>query len=56
MGVETIIEEVTAAGFELEADSDLLAHPEDDRTAMVFAPGTRSGTDRAVLLFRKPTR
>lgn len=54
MGVETIIEEVTAAGFELEADSDLLAHPEDDRTAMVFAPGTRGGTDRAVLLFRKP--
>lgn len=54
MGVETIIEEVTAAGFELEVDSDLLAHPEDDRTAMVFAPGTRGATDRAVLLFRKP--
>src|SRR5690606_12947872 len=56
MGAETIVEEITAAGFELAADSDLLAHPEDDRTAMVFAPGTRGGTDRAVLLFRKPTR
>ncbi|HEX6994746.1 MAG TPA: methyltransferase [Gammaproteobacteria bacterium] len=56
IGVETIIEEVTAAGFELEVDSDLLAHPEDDRSAMVFAPGVRGGTDRAVLLFRKPAR
>jgi len=56
IGVETIIEEVTAAGFELEVDSDLLAHPEDDRSKMVFAPGTRGGTDRAVLLFRKPAR
>lgn len=54
MGVETIIDEVTAAGFVLEADSDLLAHPEDDRTQMVFTPGTRGATDRAVLLFRKP--
>ena len=56
MGAETIIEEVTAAGFELVENSDLLAHPEDDRTQMVFAPGTRGGTDRAVLLFRKPAR
>jgi len=56
MGVETIIDEVTAAGFVLEADSDLLANPDDDRTAMVFSPGTRGATDRAVLLFRKPAR
>lgn len=56
IGAETIIDEVTEAGFELEVDSDLLAHPEDDRTKMVFAPGTRGGTDRAVLLFRKPAR
>ena len=54
MAKETIIEEVMAAGFELIEDSDLLAHPEDDRTAMVFAPGTRGGTDRAVLVFKKP--
>jgi predicted methyltransferase len=54
MGVETIREEVTAAGFALEVDSDILAHPEDDRTKMVFAPGTRGGTDRAVFVFRKP--
>jgi predicted methyltransferase len=54
MGVETIKQEVTAAGFELQTDSDLLAHPEDDRKQMVFAPGTRGGTDRAVFVFRKP--
>lgn len=52
IGKETIIEEVTAAGFELEVDSDLLAHPEDPRTAGVFT--LRGATDRAVLLFRKP--
>jgi predicted methyltransferase len=54
MGVETIVEEVTAAGFELSVDSDLLANPEDDRTVMVFAPGTRGVTDQAVFVFTKP--
>lgn len=54
MAKETIVEEVSAAGFELAEDSDLLANPEDDRSAMVFAPGTRGHTDQAVLLFRKP--
>lgn len=54
MGKETIIEEITAAGFELVQDSDLLANPEDDRKAMVFADGTRGHTDQAVLVFRKP--
>ena len=48
----TIIGEVTAAGFELIADSSLLAHPEDSRDA---APFTMRGlTDRAVLIFQKP--
>ncbi len=54
MGVETIVEEVTAAGFELVIDSDLLANPDDDRTQMVFTPGTRGATDRALFVFRKP--
>ncbi len=54
MGVETIIEEVTAAGFQLELNSDLLANPEDDRSTMVFSPGVRGRTDQAVLIFRKP--
>lgn len=54
MGVETIVEELTAAGFELSVSSDLLANPGDDRTQMVFSPGTRGATDRAVFVFSKP--
>jgi len=54
MAKQTIIDEVTAAGFVLATDSDLLANAEDDRSKMVFAPGTRRHTDQAVLLFRKP--
>jgi predicted methyltransferase len=54
MGVEVIREEVTAAGFELVTESDLLANPDDDRTVMVFTPGTRGHTDQAVFVFRKP--
>jgi len=54
MATSTIIEEITAAGFVLETNSDLLANPQDDRSKMVFAPGTRRHTDQAVLVFRKP--
>jgi predicted methyltransferase len=54
MGVETIKQEVLAAGFELHVESDLLANPADDRTKMVFAAGTRGTTDQAVFVFRKP--
>ena len=54
MGVDTIKEEVLAAGFELKQESDLLANPADDRTKMVFAPGTRGTTDQALFIFRKP--
>jgi predicted methyltransferase len=51
---ETIVEEVTAAGFELATDSDILENPDDPRTAMVFEQGTRGATDRALLVFKKP--
>ena len=54
MGVETIKQEVLAAGFELAQQSDLLANAADDRTKMVFAPGTRGTTDQAFFIFRKP--
>lgn len=54
IGVEVIIEEITAAGFKLITDSAILSHPEDDKSVMVFAPGTRGGTDRATLIFQKP--
>jgi predicted methyltransferase len=54
MGVETIKQEVLAAGFELAQESNLLANPSDDRSKMVFAPGTRGTTDQALFVFRKP--
>jgi len=54
IGKEAIVAEITAAGFSLLVDSDILANPEDDRSAMVFSPGMRGGTDRAVLIFQKP--
>ena len=54
MGVDTIKQEVLAAGFELALESNLLANPADDRTKMVFTPGTRGTTDQAFFIFRKP--
>jgi predicted methyltransferase len=51
---EVIRTEVTAAGFELVEDSDLLSNPDDDLTSMVFSPGTRGTTDQSVLVFQKP--
>jgi len=52
---EQIKAEILAAGFILEAESDLLRHPEDDRTKNVFRRGMRGRTDRFVYRFRKPT-
>jgi predicted methyltransferase len=51
---QTIIGEVTAAGFTLAQNSDLLANPSDDRTLNMRDPSLRGNTDRAVLVFRKP--
>jgi predicted methyltransferase len=56
MGVDTIVKEVTAAGFKLTTTSDLLANPNDDRKKMVFEPGERGHTDQAVFVFEKPRR
>lgn len=49
-----IKQQVTAAGFELVQESDILHHAEDDHTLMVFDEGIRGLTDRSVLKFRKP--
>jgi len=54
MDVQIIRDELPAAGFVLAAESDILAHPEDDRKQMVFTPGLRGITDRALFIFRKP--
>jgi len=42
------------AGFDLEAESKVLAHPEDDHTKLVFDPAIRGRTDQFVFRFRKP--
>lgn len=48
-----MIEDIVAAGFTLEASSDLLRNSEDDKTTSVFKPENRYKTDRSVLKFRK---
>ncbi len=43
-----------AAGFVVQARSEVLANPADDHTAMVFDASVRGKTDRFVLKLRKP--
>ncbi|WP_333591162.1 class I SAM-dependent methyltransferase [Brevundimonas sp.] len=45
---------IMAAGFVLEAESDLLANADDPRTAGVFDPSIRGRTSQFMLRFRKP--
>jgi predicted methyltransferase len=54
METKLIVDEVTAAGFRLIADSDMLGNPQDDKTKRVFEPGLRGHTDQAVYIFQKP--
>lgn len=49
-----VIADFEAAGFQLDAQSDLLRNPDDDHNTSVFDEGTRGQTDRFVLRFRKP--
>jgi len=52
-----VVDEVTRAGFVLEAESDFLRHPEDPRdwSASDHAPMEKRGTsDRFALRFKKP--
>ncbi len=49
-----VIREVTAAGFVLVDESDVLRHPRDDRTRSVFDPIVRGQTDEFLLKFQKP--
>lgn len=46
--------EMAKAGFVLEAESDLLANPDDDLTKLVYDPAIRGKTDRFIQLYRKP--
>jgi predicted methyltransferase len=49
-----LIEDAKAAGFIVEAESDLLAHSADDHTKNVFDPTLRGKTDQFVVRLRKP--
>ncbi len=49
-----VTKEVEAAGFVLEAESDVLHNPGDTHTAAIFDPSIRGHTDQFVLKFRKP--
>lgn len=54
IGKQFVIDEVTAAGFELAAEGEMLANAEDDRTVAIFDESVRGRTDRFVLRFEKP--
>jgi predicted methyltransferase len=47
-------EELTAVGFVLDGESDVLRHPADDHTAQVREASVRGKTDQFLLKFRKP--
>jgi predicted methyltransferase len=49
-----VVRELTAAGFVLEEESQVLRNPADDRTERVFESDIRGRTDQFVLRFRKP--
>jgi predicted methyltransferase len=49
-----VVDMAAAAGFTLEAESDVLANSDDPRTITVFDPAIRGKTDQFALRFRKP--
>lgn len=54
--VDTVRQEVTAAGFKIVARSNILKNTADDRTAKVFDPTVSGKTDQFILKFRKPKK
>jgi predicted methyltransferase len=50
----TVIQEVTAAGFQRVDEGNILRNPSDDHTKPVFDPSIRMKTDQFILVFRKP--
>lgn len=48
------VEAITAAGFIVEAESDLLANPRDNPRRSIFDPALNRGTDQFLLRVRKP--
>jgi predicted methyltransferase len=52
---QLVIDEITAAGFELAGEADFLRNTADDHSAPIFAPAIAGKTDRFVLRFEKPS-
>jgi predicted methyltransferase len=53
---EAVKSEVTAAGFVLAGQSDVLRNPQDPHTAQVRDPSIRGKTDQFILKFTKPAK
>jgi len=51
---QSVIDQVVDAGFVLEAQSDVLANPDDPHDAGVRDPSIEGKTDKFALRFRKP--
>jgi len=51
---EVVRRDFKAAGFALEAESPLFAHPDDDHSKGVFDPAIRGRTDQFLFKFRRP--
>ena len=51
---EVVRRDFEAAGFALEAESPMFAHPEDDHSKGVFDPAIRGRTDQFLFKFRRP--
>jgi predicted methyltransferase len=51
---QTVIKEVTGAGFKLVGRSDILHRTTDDHSKIVFDPSVRFKTDQFILMFKRP--
>jgi predicted methyltransferase len=51
---DTVRRDFAAAGFTLEAQSDVFRNPRDDHSRLVTDPTVRHNTDRFMFRFRKP--
>jgi predicted methyltransferase len=51
---QTVKEQVIAAGFKFDGESETLRNPADNHTLKVFDPAVRGHTDQFIFRFRKP--
>lgn len=53
---DEVKKQILAAGFKLEATSDILRNPADPKNNLVFDPSIRGKTDQFIYKFRKPAK